>query len=84
MSIILTVQEIKGEDIVNEEFFLAVNGPNLAHFNSVIEEVIKKYWKGQNWHFYKTSLSDYLKDFDGDSKVLHRLFNETSKSSCME
>ena len=32
-----------------------------------------------NWHFYGTSLSDRPKDFDEDSKVLHRLPNESSK-----
>ena len=73
-----------GEDNVNKEFFIAVNGPNLAHCNSVIYKAINEYWKRKNWHFYRTSLSDYLKDFDGDSKVLHRLFNETSKLPCME
>ncbi len=53
-----------GEDNVNEEFFIAVNGPNLAHCNSVMEEAMNKYWKGQNWLFYRKSLSDHLKDFD--------------------
>ena len=67
------------EDHINEEFFISVNGPNLAHCNSVVEEAMNKYWKQKDWHFYRTSLSDHLKDFDGDSKVLNRLFNEKSK-----
>ena len=73
-----------GEDNVNEEFFISVNGPNLAHCNSVIEEAMDKYWKRKDWHFYRTSQTDYLKDFDGDSKVLNRFFNEKSKFPFME
>ena len=65
-----------GEDNVNEEFLISVNGPNLAHCNGVIEEAMDKYWKRKDWHFYRTSQTDYLKDFDGDSKVLNRFFNE--------
>ncbi len=52
-----------GEDDVNEEFFIAVIGPNLTHYNRVIDEAMNKYWKGQNCHFYRKSLSDHLKDF---------------------
>ena len=72
------------EDHVNEEFFISVNGPNLAHCNSVIEEAMDKYWKQKDWHFLRMSLSDHLKDFDGDSKVLNRFFNEKSKFPFME
>jgi hypothetical protein len=72
------------EDHINEEFFISVNGPNLAHCNSVVEEAMDSYWKQKDWHFYRTSLSDHLKDWDGDSKVLNRLFNEKSKFPFME
>jgi hypothetical protein len=75
------------EDSVNEEFFIAANGPNLAHCNSVIEDAMNIYWQGKksnSWHFYRTCLTDHLKDFDEGSKVLHRLFNERSKFQSME
>jgi hypothetical protein len=67
--------------------FIAANGPNLAHCNSVIEDAMNIYWQGKksnSWHFYRTCLTDHLKDFDEGSKVLHRLFNERSKFQSME
>ena len=45
---------------------------------------MNRYRKGQNWHFYRASLSDHLKDNHGDSKILDRLINESSKLPCME
>ena len=72
------------ENHIEEEFFISVNGPNLALCNSVLEEAMDKYWKQKDWHFYRTSLSDHLKDFDGDSKVLNRFFSEKSKLPFME
>ena len=72
------------EDNINEEFFIAVNGPNLAHCNSVVEKAMTLYWKGYDWHFYRTCLTHQLKEFDGDSKVLHRLLNTSSKFPFME
>ena len=28
------------------------------------------------WHFFRTSVIDKLKDYDGDSEVLHRILNQ--------
>ena len=72
------------ENHIEEEFFISVNGLNLVHCNSVLEEAMDKYWKQKDWHFYRMSLSDHLKDFDGDSKVLNRFFSEKSKLPFME
>ena len=72
------------EENVNEDFFIAVNGPNLTHCNSVVEEAMQIYWKGSDWHFHQKSLSHHLKEFDGESKVLHRIHNTSSKLPFME
>ena len=41
------------EESVNEEFEIAVNGPNLANSDSVIKEAMNRHWEGGCWHFYK-------------------------------
>ena len=33
------------EEDLNEESFIAINGPNLSHCNSVIEEAMNRFWK---------------------------------------
>ena len=66
------------EDKVNDEFFVAVNGPSLGHCDNVIEKSMNSYWKHKEWHFYRTTVMDYLKDFNGNSKVLQKLLNEES------
>ena len=45
------------EKSTNEEFEIAVNGPNLAHCDSVVKEAMDNYWasRGGKWHFFKTS-----------------------------
>ena len=73
------------KDNVNDAFLVAVNGPNLGHFDSVVEKAIDRYWKStQDWHFYKTTALEQLKKFDGNSKVLNKLLNEGCKFQCME
>ena len=63
---------------VNDEFFVAVNGSSLGHWDNVIEKFMNSYWKHKEWHFYRTTAMDYLKDFNGNSKVLQKLLNEES------
>ena len=59
----------------NEEFEIAVNGPNLANCDSVVKDAMKKYWakKGGQWHFFKQGV---LKQ---DSPVLKRMKNSKNK-----
>ena len=59
------------ENTANEEFEIAINGPNLAHADAVILEAM--YWKGKPWHFYRTSLLEKLVNHSGTSKTMKRL-----------
>jgi hypothetical protein len=63
------------EDATNQEFEVAVNGPNLANCGPVVKEAMDHYWssRGGSWHFYRRSVAERLKDFKGDSEVLNRL-----------
>ena len=61
------------EETANEEFEIAVNGPNLAHSNSIIIEAMDLYWKGKPWHFYRTSSIKRFVNPNGISCVLNRL-----------
>lgn len=63
------------ENSTNEEFEIAVNGPNLAHCDSVVRESMDKYWanRGGRWHFYKTSV------LETNSKVIKRF--KTTKNN---
>ena len=65
------------EDTANEEFEISVNGPNLAHCDGVVREAMNNYWKsrGGQWHFYRVSVLEKLKSYDGNSEVLHRKIN---------
>ena len=45
-----------GGDAAVEEFEIADNGPSLEHSDSIVEEAMKIYWKGNAWHFFKTSV----------------------------
>ena len=61
------------EESFNKEFEIAVNGPNLAHSDSVIIEAMNLYWKGKPWHFFKTTKDKYLVNPYGTSNVLKQL-----------
>ena len=39
----------------NEDFEIAVNGPDLSHCEDVVEEAMNKYGKGE-WHFTRPQL----------------------------
>ena len=75
------------EESINHEFFVAVNGPSLGRCDKVVEKAMDKYWRSKKqpgWHFYRTTVLEQLKDFDGDSKVLHKLLNTESNFKFME
>eukprot|EP00112_Aurelia_sp_Birch-Aquarium-sp1_P018891 Seg4584.3 transcript_id=Seg4584.3/GoldUCD/mRNA.D3Y31 product="hypothetical protein" protein_id=Seg4584.3/GoldUCD/D3Y31 len=75
------------QDNINDEFFVAANGPSLGHCDKVVEEAMDRYWRLKQqpgWHFYRTTVLEQLKDFDGDSKVLHKLMNTASHFKFME
>ena len=61
------------ENSSNEEFVIAVNGPNLAHCDSVVREAMNDYWgsRGGEWHFIKRSVMEKLDC--KDSVVLNRI-----------
>ena len=68
------VRRSTDEDTSNQEFEIAVNGPNLAHCDTVLKKAMNQYWKskskdgGIEWHFVKTSVI-------GGSEFLHRMLN---------
>ena len=73
----------------NQEFEIAVNGPNLAHCETVVSEAMLLYWRGKcqegvgEWHFFKTSVVEKLRKYDANSKVLHRiLITSLSWTNC--
>ena len=70
----------------NEEFNIAVNGPNLAHCDSVITEAMTKYWnsKKSHWHFFKFNSLICSGVGEGDSTVLKRLLSTNSKICVMD
>ncbi|CAB4009077.1 Hypothetical predicted protein [Paramuricea clavata] len=58
-------QRNMAEDTTNNAFFVAVNGPSLGHCNNVVKAAMDRYWKSkqrQDWHFYKTTVLEQLKD----------------------
>ncbi len=69
----------KSEILANEEHEIAVNGPNLANCDSVINEAMRKYWnkKGGQWHFFKQGI------LEQDSTVLKRIKSTKNKFSFM-
>ena len=60
------------ETTANEEFTIAVNGPNLAHADSVIQ-AMDLYWQGKPWHFYRSSPLEKLINSSDTSSTLKRL-----------
>ena len=80
------VRRNMSEEGANEEFEIAINGPNIAHCDSVVKEAMDDYWsaKKSSWHFHKVSVIERLQNFDLDSKVLDRLQNTPSHLPYME
>ncbi len=46
------------EESKAQEFMIAVNGPNLAHAEAVIKDVMNSYWlsKESMWHLFRTTV----------------------------
>ena len=46
------------EETANEEFEIAVNGPNLGNCDAVVIEAMNDYWnsRGGSWHFFRVSV----------------------------
>ena len=53
------------ESATNEEFEIAVNGPNLANCDGVVMEAMTSYWssRGGDMHFFRKSVIEKLKSF---------------------
>ena len=68
------------EKSTNEEFEIAVNGPNLAHCDSVVKESMDNYWasRGGKWHFFKTSV------LETNSQVIKRLMSTKTNFPFMD
>ena len=66
-----------------EEFEIVFNGPSLAHSDSIVEEAMKIYWKGNPWHFFKTSVVEKLGQEGDKSTVLKRLYNTPNRLPIM-
>ena len=64
------------EDTANVEFEIAVNGPSLAHCDSVVKKAMEIYLRsnGSDWHFYKTSVLKKLTNLEGDS-IFYTILN---------
>ena len=37
---------------MEEEFNIAMNGPDIAHVDSIVFEAMKRLFKNQSWHFF--------------------------------
>lgn len=63
------------EETANEEFAIAVNGPNLANCDGVVREAMEKYWREKGagtWHFIRTSVLEQMRP-DRESVVIQRM-----------
>ena len=65
------------EQSTNEEFGIAVNGPNLANSDSVISEAMHSYWvsRGGSWHFFRKTVVEKLSSQGASSTVVKRMMN---------
>ena len=72
------------EDTANEEFNIAVNGPSLAHCDSVVREAMDNLWKHKKspWNFIRDT-QNKLENMETGSTVLKRLVNTKNKFSLM-
>ena len=70
-----------GEKGSNEEFQVAQNGPSIAMCDNIVKEAMDRYWKGNNWHFFK---SDRTNIHSFGSKVLDKIKNTQSNLGFMK
>ena len=67
------------DNTATEEFEISVNGPSLAHADSVITDAMNLYWNGKPWHFFRTSAVERLMNPERVSSTLKQL--DSLKSS---
>ena len=69
------------EDSTNEEFEIAVNGPSLAHSDSVISEAMHSYWasRGGSWHFLRKTIVEKMASQGDSSTVVKRMMATKNK-----
>ena len=78
------------KDTSNEEFEIAVNGPSLAHCETVITEAMDLYWRSKtkdglgDWHFFRTTVLERLKKHDEGSEVLDRILKKRNNLPFMD
>ena len=72
------------EVTANEEFEICVNGPNLAHAESVVKDAMDIHWKNKPWHFFRSSGLEKLVNPTGISKTIRRLIESRNKLSIMD
>ena len=62
------------------EFEIAVNGPNLAKCDDVVNEANNMFWHDKkvdgSWKFVGTSVREKLKHYDKDLEVHQRILNK--------
>ena len=62
------------------EFDIDVNGPNLAKCDAVVNETMNLFWNNKGGdgssHFFRTSVIEKIKHYNGDSEVLCRILNK--------
>ena len=73
------------EETANQEFNIAVNGPNLSHTDVVLKQAMDNYWKAKNspWHFVRSSTIE-LHHTTEPSTVLKRMIGTKSILPFME
>ena len=78
------------EETANEEFEIAVNGPSLAHCDTVVIEAMNAYWREKSkdglgdWHFHKTTVLERLKPYKENSEVLDRMLSKKNNFPFMD
>ena len=73
------------EETFNQEFEITVNGPSLAHCDTVVREAMDNYCLeksnhgGGVWHFFRTSVMEKLQKYKENSEVLDRMLGTKNK-----
>ena len=72
-------QNLDTEQAINEEFSIAVNGPNIAQCDSIVKEAMDNYLKDKayKWHFFRISVISRTK-YKFTSQVLARITTSLS------
>ena len=77
-------RNLGSEEAINEEFAIAVNGPNIAQCDNIIKEAMDKYWQESTikWHFFRVSDIKRTK-FKFTSKVLSKISKQQNSLTFM-